>query len=878
MDKETEGKDFVTGEDESFSVEDHDQDPTHTKEGQLQPNYVRLVTPDPAAFRYLEEDPTTTVLERRRRLHGYELFFVEQWGCSRVHPTFCITTYTGLEQHSVVVGVLSIPTDEEVWSPRLRVYLKAITKYHARKKETPLGFLMVTNLSSFPSALTVIPVPDGDIKKHREDFVVNENLKRLGCSGRAGLNIAVPTAATRTKFVQSYHTSDQIPIYGAVIELVKLCQVALIFFDKLAPEYADGLLCDVTETAINEWWSGVGSDIFNIDPSDGILGPTTVAALLGLLMGARKRLSAFGAPVAKDVFDLAGTKRAIAYFQKSQKLKRTRRLDRDTLDRLHKVTAKAASGEGWTMPRAVKSTVAELKGKGEKMVDGREKGRIAEVESLDMNTFVQLGSGERFKWLWHGKPRKTNETEVFGSTGTFGSAAGDDGWIFNDEQEGPSWSNKRKDSVDDETSLRHTISDRVFPGHSHSSQTSVDHTDKEKALRKAVLKNASSKTTDSRSGFGRFRDAVGRRGRGHQHKYSTDDAVLSNETSARNSEDLRRSFDMPFNVSQLEKYLTDSGEPSTSVSADASREKIKAPEEENIVDNGASHQSSYSDLGEDLEIPVTGIASSRPRSDYMDLIDNANGITSRNREHEDMDDLRHRNQLVNDTQAIKKMEHFDWASSKLAPLRSTRSVSHLTDKVNNLCWERRWARHMSFTAMVDVVAASQPHPLTNEDNTIASKDPDTALAFENALATQNRVMESRLQRLKTLEAPWVEAKLAQIEAYDQQCGRDQSNLDMVYHHKTEENNALQDASEELLTQERAALTEANKDIETLGAKLEYELSALQSKVEDVEDGVEEFERQVGLIEARVKEQLLEDREDGRPQDRWMGWFFGRSSS
>ena len=865
MDQEIEDKDFATGETDGFSIDVSNNDSPTASETHSHARYRRLVTPDPAAFRYLEEDPSTTVLERRRRLHGYELFFVEQWGCSRTHPTFCITTYTGVEHHSVVVGVLSIPTDEEAWSPRLRVYLKAIAKYHARKKETPLGSLMVTNLSGFPSALTVIPVPDGDLKKHREDFVVNENLKRLGCSGRAGLNIAMPTSATQTKFIQSYRTSDQLPIYGAVIELVKLCQVALMFFDKLAPEYADGLLCDVTETAINEWWSDIGSDIFNIDPNDGILGPTTVAALLGLLIGARHRLSAFGAPIAKDVFDIASTKRAISHFQKSQKIERSRRLDRRTLDQLHKVTAKAASGEGWTMPKAVKATVAELSGKGDNIINKGTKARISDVETLDIETFVQLGSGEHFKWLWHGKPRKNNESEV----GAFGNT-GDDSWIFNDDQDRSGWSGQRKDSVEDDVSLKHTISERVFPGHSHPSQTNLDHMEKEKALRKSVLKGISGKSTDARSGFGRIKDAVGRRGfRGHQSKYSVDDSYPSNEGSARNSEDLRRSFEMPFNVSQLSKHLDELEEPHRSTPT--SGEEKKATNEA-AAPKEISHQSSRSSVA-DLETPAPNLRSDLPGSDYMALIRHANGITARDREHEDMDEKRHRSQLMHDGEAIKMMEHFEWATAEVPALRSSRSQSHLTNRMTDAYWEYRWPRSLSYTAMVDVVAASQPDRSTADEGSLTSTDPDAALAFEHSLASQDRIMEERLQRLKTLEVPWIESKLAQIEAYDEQCGRDQGKLAMVYQHKIDENHALQDASEELLTQERAALTKANKDLETLGAKLEYELSALQSKVEEVEDGVTEYEKQVAMVEYRAKEQLLEDDRLGRPREGWFNWLF-----
>ncbi|KZZ97914.1 hypothetical protein AAP_00175 [Ascosphaera apis ARSEF 7405] len=129
-------------------------------------------------------------------------------------------------------------------------------------------------------------------------------------------------------------------------------------------------------------------------------------------MGARNRLHAYGAPVPKDVFDIAGLKRGISSFQKSQKLERTRRLDRQTLDRLHRCTAKAASGDvGWAVPRAVKSTVVELGGKGGEMVmgmvGGKDKAGISEIETLDIDRFVQLVYGERSKWLWHGKSRKT---------------------------------------------------------------------------------------------------------------------------------------------------------------------------------------------------------------------------------------------------------------------------------------------------------------------------------------------------------------------------------------------------------------------------------------------------------------------------------------
>ncbi|KAM0806409.1 hypothetical protein BDR22DRAFT_878144 [Usnea florida] len=822
MDKDTEERDFAT---EDTGVTDPNSSPHRPTNGDSIPQaaHQRLVFTDPAAFRYLEEDPSTIVLERRRRLKGYELYIVEQWACSRVHPTFVITTYTGLEQNTVIVGVLSVPTNEEVWSPRLRVYFQAITKYHARRKETPLGTLMVTNLSGFPSALTVIAVPDGDLKKHREDFIVNENMKRLGCSGRTGLSLSQPVGATQAKFMQLYRTSDRIPLYNAAIELVKLCQVALLLFGKLAPEYADGLLCDVTEQAINDWWTELGTEYFNIDPSDGILGPTTVAALLGILMGARNRLNAAGAPVAKDVFDIVNTKRGIAYFQRSQKIERTRRFDRQTLDRLHRVTAKAASGKGWTVPRAVKSTAAELSGKGGEMVHGRDKASIAEVETLDIETFVQTGSGERFKWLWYGKPRKDSEGDVFSSLG------GDEGMILNDNEQG---GGKTRGSIVDDTSLRHVLSDRIYLSPMLGSHTSVDHLEKDQGLRKAVFKNVSGKATDARSGLGRIRDAVGRRGlRGHHHKHSKEVDLASDGESIkekpRTSAEEPRESELNAKASSNPIPQPDSGEQSLVGSQKSSprgsgfTEEKKEPEKGDLKDGYRKviNSREFDKSASSLESPFMDLDATN-KSDYFSTMENASGVRPR-------------------TEGPNTPKY----------------------------WDRRWPRHLSFTAMVDVVAAGVDTDMAERDSNVARNDAQTALSLEKSLAAQSRVMGERLQDCEAQVASWVVQRVDHIQIYEQQAGSDQAKLDLIYHQKLDDYNGLHDAWDDLLSEERSNLTDEVKDLETLGAKLEYELSALESKVEDVENGVAEFERQVLQLETRAEE-LDEPRE---AKVSWFGW-------
>ena len=343
---------------------------------------------------HLDKDPCVKVVQPRLQLKGYEIYLVEQWACSRRHHSSTITTYTGHSSDKIFVGLLSIGRDESQWGQELAEYFEFVRSY-GRGKQTPLGTLMVTNLSNLSSDLTVIAVSDGDVRAHKEDFIVNEDLKRMGCSGRIALTLTAPTDAAKAKFHQLFRTCERIDFYVSVIELVRLVQLALVMFQKLGKQYADGLLCDRTEGAIKRWWAEFGTDFYNSEPSDGILGPTTVAALLGMMIGARNRLSLCGAPVPKDAFDLPGLKLAIGQFQKQQKLRRTRRLDRETVDKLHRITIKAPSGG--MVPKAIKSTVAEMSGKTYKV----------EMETCDLEKFIQHLSGERAKYLWYGKPIKS---------------------------------------------------------------------------------------------------------------------------------------------------------------------------------------------------------------------------------------------------------------------------------------------------------------------------------------------------------------------------------------------------------------------------------------------------------------------------------------
>ncbi len=89
----------------------------------------------------------------------------------------------------------------------------------------------------------------------------------------------------------------------------------------------------------------------------------------------------------------------------------------------------------------------------------------------------------------------------------------------------------------------------------------------------------------------------------------------------------------------------------------------------------------------------------------------------------------------------------------------------------------------------------------------------------------------------------------------------------LYYQLSDTYQRVKQNSEETLAKERARATEAVKDVEVLVAKLEYEINALVSKVEDVEDGVLQFEQQVTNVERRAEDLKIQ-----LETESWLHWF------
>ena len=778
---------------------------------------------------YIEEDPSTTVVERSRDLKGYQCYVVEQWACSRKAPTIIIAAFTGDSSHTINVGILSVPSDEESWSPRLRIYFKALVQHNTKRKDTPLGALMVTNLSGFPSSLTIIPVTDGNVRKHRDDFFVNENLKRLGCAGRTGISLAPPSVPTQAKFHQLYRTSDKVGFYESVLELVRLCQVALILFGVLESEYADGLLCDVTERASRGWWAEVGLDLYGVEPVDGVLGPTTVAALLGTLIGARNRLHAYGTPVAKDVFEMESTKRAIASFQKSQRLHRTRRFDRHTLDKLHKVTSKQAAAESWAVPRAVKSTVAELSGKGGEMVmdmvRGRDKATLAEMETTDIDKFTQLVGGDRAKWLWLGKPLKRSTRDILADRPIdivmHGKGEEHAEHLSPSAQLPADHGTAPKGKIKHQQRFRKKVASDPSEGHDQETQDSRE------------KRNVFGRAT------GRLKGAVKPRDSERPKPQALSPTSLSHE---RHNRSLHSSDSEPGPHLLASPSKQDSFHDADYPDADLLRrsDHLKLPEYSHRLTETPVEWSFPESDDDEETLP-----------DYHSYMDEQTSQDVSN-QHDIADAIARETEMADGGFPIDLRP----GQNVGLLLRSTRSFSKFKADSSEDRNETYWPRNLSFSAAegavlrwdsVDDSSRLDEKPRGSDAehlDMLESTYPHKELERELLQAAAARRLRTAIARLGADMGTWILSQISAVEDLDTLAGDDLKQLTALSEPRSKRKDELAKDANDTLAEERNRLEDIAKDVATLGSKLEYELGALKSKVEDVEDSVAEFEKNV----------------------------------
>ncbi|KAL6452963.1 STB2 Protein STB2 [Candida maltosa Xu316] len=341
-------------------------------------DFITYIIPDFNAVKYFQKEFIASnefhVIEESEAT-GFEIYLVEQWVNDR-NVGSLITTFTGNESSKVsVIRFTIIKKPAKYYPLRFQEYLNELIQNHSRmkrmEKERPKNIhsrtsritstslppikrensagdytsevCFVTNLTSLPSTLNLIPIPTGDVRLVESAFYINSNLKKLNCTGRSLSMITNKISdASEDKFRQMYKIyNPKVPVTFAVKELVNIIQTCLFYFDLLDARYCDGLLCAKTEEALMNWWNLIGLPHFNVKPNpvNGILPARTVAAVISLILSIRMRIQILGSSdVPKDPLDFENFMIAIGQFQRQFKLDKTRKLDMETLNKMFTVT------------------------------------------------------------------------------------------------------------------------------------------------------------------------------------------------------------------------------------------------------------------------------------------------------------------------------------------------------------------------------------------------------------------------------------------------------------------------------------------------------------------------------------------------------------
>ncbi|KAN0127457.1 hypothetical protein V8E53_010861 [Lactarius tabidus] len=288
-----------------------------------------FLSPPSVGHAWLGNNALFEVVQDHLVLKGYQLFAVEKWVTQRTRPIITLAVYTGDSRHKITVTALSplfTLKSEDAKAEWDRV-LRELQQDGARPRRTELGTLMVTSLGNFRSDYTIVPVPSGVFLEARDLLYININLLRMGCSGRMALTLQEPRDATKDRFISMYRMNDKIRssdlFNSTILELVKLVQAALSLFGffSVCQDEWNGLLCDVTVGGIQRWLTEIGEPQLAVEPTERVVDPVVVCALLSQVSNTRNKLYAlgFGHLIPKDPFlDPERFLRAVSAFQDSR--------------------------------------------------------------------------------------------------------------------------------------------------------------------------------------------------------------------------------------------------------------------------------------------------------------------------------------------------------------------------------------------------------------------------------------------------------------------------------------------------------------------------------------------------------------------------------
>jgi FMN phosphatase YigB (HAD superfamily) len=453
------------------------------------------------------------------------------------------------------------------------------------------------------------------------------------------------------------------------------------------------------------------------------------------------------------------------------------------------------------------------------MVGAGQKDGIAEVETVDIDQFAELVRGEHAKWLWHGKPRKSTTGDMFNRL------PGEERSTSPDDKDPAKKTLTREPTLD-----QHKLAKRGTTGDSDKKTEffSPDGIERDKD-KDPFSKRAAIKAIPG-SGFRHIKDAVGLRT--HANK-------LSREEHGRHG--LHRS-----------------------------KSDIRSPQR---LDDDEIPPHQAHDQVADVEPSFTQVLTETPGGSAADLALDKN--LRRVSTHNEPSALRN-SVAESDTSTLPPPAEDSVAGSiyhgvelnERLPIAEAHEIPPLLrrtlsgDQLDFYSAPRKddwWPRHLSFSVAEENVLRWQNIVIANEDEDVFDNTDPLARTLTAKLALQNlqsehlKRLHHKLSLLSNTDTAWVESRLADLHDLEAAADADTETLHSIYYPRLDTYHELREEAHAVITNNRSQLTMSLRELGNIGDKLDYEISALRSKVEDVEDALGEFERQVKFVENRANE-------------------------
>ncbi|KAB8304185.1 hypothetical protein EYC80_003604 [Monilinia laxa] len=390
--------------------------------------------------------------------------------------------------------------------------------------------------------------------------------------------------------------------------------------------------------------------------------------------------------------------------------------------------------------------------------------------------------------------------------------------------------------------------------------------DRETQLHKAVFKKATGKMSEAKQGFGRIKDAVGLRG--HASKHSKDEArdfegdggyfspvhltATSNGLTTPSSPTFNRAFSWKMKPGEYEHGF----QKPKDVMAGLAQAGLRESDSESPPDHSKTSlpettpSLSALKLGERKAAEAEEQWQAQAREIRRELMAKEPSISGSVCDDGDLEG------------PILEAERDD-NHNFVTIIHRRHSISDASHKRRFRC-EDQLRRHLSFSDAEDAVLTWEPVGIVDK---LDESDDWFALKTQKLLNEDYKRIYEKILDLQNNLCPWVQRRVDGLDSLDDQATLDQERFQELHVQLSEEYQELRNNTQDFLGEERSHVTETLKDIEVLGAKLEYELNSLVSKVQDVEDGVSQFERQVEDLETRADEL-----EDIFRQESWAHWI------